>query len=572
MGAGGRMKGRAARPAALPRRFRTLTVLLVLATLPMLPPAIREGVSQPLTVLGWTLLLSLGTFLDVTILPRQRVVTNLRSPVSISTAVLLAPPLALLVNLLAMISPRELRGQVRPWMALFNHLQTGLAALLASLVAHALPLGLLPRTAVAVVVFQGANTLAVALAAVLLGRLPLREIPRAALPYPLYATNFALIGLLAVLTVVLHAEVGPWAVALGAIPIWLGYEALRASKQADDRGTRVRQLEVVNQLGRDLLAAREAGVIAGLARTALQTICGREHEPGDVVVALDGKIPDHLDALPVPGSDVRIGVPRGLCPEPRAEAEAVAGTVGLALQRRALEEELSEAQRARAELAERILVEGAAARDRLALHVHDGVLPVMAGAQIHADNTVYAAENGDLAVTTRLSRNVREAVEHSIATLRSILNDLQWQALPPGQLLPAMRRLAGKAHIDYGLTVDLDFGESAPWMPPSSEILLADAMTSLLRNVEQHAHAERVWIRLSCDDGFAAMAVTDDGVGFDPCMVPPDRGLALLRERVELIHGCVTIDTAPSRGTTVRVLVPLARAAGVSRRPLRDAG
>ena len=54
----------------------------------------------------------------------------------------------------------------------------------------------------------------------------------------------------------------------------------------------------------------------------------------------------------------------------------------------------------------------------------------------------------------------------------------------------------------------------------------------------------------------------DDGVGFDLALVDRERpnatmGIRSIRERVELIHGTVEIETAAGQGTTVIVTVPL---------------
>jgi len=62
------------------------------------------------------------------------------------------------------------------------------------------------------------------------------------------------------------------------------------------------------------------------------------------------------------------------------------------------------------------------------------------------------------------------------------------------------------------------------------------------------------------------LVVHDDGVGFDVgaarrrALSGESLGLLGLEERVELAGGRVAIESAPGRGTTVRVSVPLGRA------------
>jgi signal transduction histidine kinase len=51
------------------------------------------------------------------------------------------------------------------------------------------------------------------------------------------------------------------------------------------------------------------------------------------------------------------------------------------------------------------------------------------------------------------------------------------------------------------------------------------------------------------------VTVQDDGVGFDPSLVPPQRmGLAVsVRERMQRVGGTTDVVTATGSGTTVRV-------------------
>ncbi|MFN2155314.1 MAG: ATP-binding protein, partial [Anaerolineae bacterium] len=51
-----------------------------------------------------------------------------------------------------------------------------------------------------------------------------------------------------------------------------------------------------------------------------------------------------------------------------------------------------------------------------------------------------------------------------------------------------------------------------------------------------------------------SLVVRDDGQGFDPTQPVPEGhyGLQGMRERAEMVGGVLTVDSAPSRGTTVR--------------------
>jgi signal transduction histidine kinase len=102
-------------------------------------------------------------------------------------------------------------------------------------------------------------------------------------------------------------------------------------------------------------------------------------------------------------------------------------------------------------------------------------------------------------------------------------------------------------------------------LPPAVETALYRVVQEALTNVLRHARARHVSLVLQrTPDGVAAV-VEDDGGGFDPAAAPPAAGrLGLLgmRERVELVGGTLTVESAPGDGTTVIARVPVPAAGG----------
>jgi signal transduction histidine kinase len=80
----------------------------------------------------------------------------------------------------------------------------------------------------------------------------------------------------------------------------------------------------------------------------------------------------------------------------------------------------------------------------------------------------------------------------------------------------------------------------------------------------KHASAENAEIRLKVSAGAVVLEVSDDGVGFDPAAVPESGrpgsggyGLSGMLQRAELLGGGLEVHSAPGRGSTLRVRVPL---------------
>jgi ligand-binding sensor domain-containing protein/signal transduction histidine kinase len=77
-------------------------------------------------------------------------------------------------------------------------------------------------------------------------------------------------------------------------------------------------------------------------------------------------------------------------------------------------------------------------------------------------------------------------------------------------------------------------------------------------NVVRHSSATEVWVRLVIAEDQFSITVEDNGRGFDPEGVPADHdGLLNLQHRVADLSGRVEVQSAPGRGTCVRISAPL---------------
>ena len=74
-----------------------------------------------------------------------------------------------------------------------------------------------------------------------------------------------------------------------------------------------------------------------------------------------------------------------------------------------------------------------------------------------------------------------------------------------------------------------------------------------LHNVEHHAHASRVVVRLACVHDQLCLEVVDDGRGFDPANVRQGSlGLSGMQERASLIDAAFEVSSRPG-ATRVRL-------------------
>ncbi|MCX6080896.1 MAG: HAMP domain-containing protein [Chloroflexi bacterium] len=80
-----------------------------------------------------------------------------------------------------------------------------------------------------------------------------------------------------------------------------------------------------------------------------------------------------------------------------------------------------------------------------------------------------------------------------------------------------------------------------------------------LTNAKRYSQAKNIKVHLQNVDQGIYVALSDDGVGFDPNISRSDHhfGLSVMQMRTERIGGALVIETAPGKGTRVAAFIPL---------------
>jgi signal transduction histidine kinase len=226
----------------------------------------------------------------------------------------------------------------------------------------------------------------------------------------------------------------------------------------------------------------------------------------------------------------------------------------------ALNEELREEQQERRQLLQHVITAQEEERKRVARELHDETGQALTALLMSLE----AVEQNLTAETPMLLRaqldRTRTLTENSLHDLRKIIRDLRPTALDDLGLIPAIRWYA-ETHLDpLGIGVRVSVANWNGRLAPPVETVLFRMVQEAINNIARHATARNVVIALQGDDQGCRVRVEDDGQGFDPGAArPPDEsgwGLVGMRERANLIHGQVRIESAPGAGTRVLIEVP----------------
>jgi len=148
-----------------------------------------------------------------------------------------------------------------------------------------------------------------------------------------------------------------------------------------------------------------------------------------------------------------------------------------------------------------------------------------------------------------------------IDDLRKIAHGLRPPVLDDLGVVPALRRLVDEFAERNALEVNFAVSGEIRRLGPELELSLFRIAQEALHNVERHAAARHVKLRLKFGQQSAAVEVEDDGIGFDAGDAqrsPKSIGLLGMKERAELLSGSFSVHSKTDAGTTVRAELPLA--------------
>jgi signal transduction histidine kinase len=191
---------------------------------------------------------------------------------------------------------------------------------------------------------------------------------------------------------------------------------------------------------------------------------------------------------------------------------------------------------------------------RIARDLHDSACQLLVSVRLALED---AGRSLGPAAVPRLDV-VRGRIDEVECELRRLAHELRPPALDDLGLMPAVHMAADGIARRSGLAIRVR-GAAAGRMTSDIETALYRVVQEALVNAARHARADAAEVELDQDTRRVRCRVTDRGVGFDPRRIGPTEGLGLIgmRERVAALHGTLTIDSAPGRGTTISVDIPL---------------
>ncbi|MES2015332.1 MAG: sensor histidine kinase [Pseudomonadota bacterium] len=202
-------------------------------------------------------------------------------------------------------------------------------------------------------------------------------------------------------------------------------------------------------------------------------------------------------------------------------------------------------------------------RRRIAQEIHDELGGSLTGIRACLASVIQRCAKDRLEPDPLLADACALAIE-AMRSAHRIAMDLSPSVLNQLGIWAALEWYLGRVQRRNGIVCDVDFGQA----PSDSELgdrrvlMIFRIVQEALTNVERHAHAKKVSLRVFRSANLLTVTVTDDGVGCDPSQQfrVGAMGWFGMVERARQENGTLTITSQPGQGTAVVLVAPLEEA------------
>jgi signal transduction histidine kinase len=205
---------------------------------------------------------------------------------------------------------------------------------------------------------------------------------------------------------------------------------------------------------------------------------------------------------------------------------------------------------------------GALERARFARELHDGAIQSLIAVEMQLDVLRRQSGTQSPVVNSELGR-IQKLLREEVLKLRELMQAMKSFEVNAERLLGFISDTVERFRRETGISAEFVSEVERVQLPPKVCRELARIVQESLVNVRKHSGAHHVLVRLAQRAGNLQLTVEDDGQGFafsgklsEAELETTGKGPAVIRERVRLLAGELTIESNPGRGARLEVRIP----------------
>jgi signal transduction histidine kinase len=205
---------------------------------------------------------------------------------------------------------------------------------------------------------------------------------------------------------------------------------------------------------------------------------------------------------------------------------------------------------------------GAAERARFARELHDGAVQSLIAVEMQVDVLRRQAETTPAVVGGELGR-IQGLLREEVLKLRELMQQMKSIDVDSRRLLSLITDAVERFERETGISARFVTDITKLEMPDKVCRELLRIVQEGLVNVRKHSKARHVLLRLSSGASQWSLTLEDDGKGFSFSgrltqeeLDQMGKGPMIIKERVRLIAGALTVESNPGAGVRLEVKVP----------------
>ena len=205
-------------------------------------------------------------------------------------------------------------------------------------------------------------------------------------------------------------------------------------------------------------------------------------------------------------------------------------------------------------------------RKRISRELHDVIAQTLTGINIRLATLKKSAGTDSTGFAQNIART-QQLVEHSVEIVHQFARELRPAVLDDLGLIPALHSFMKTFTTQTGVRTRLTAFAAVEKLEAPGRTVLFRIAQEALTNVARHAKANHVEVSIEKSADGICMKIKDDGKSFSVEGVSDAKGrkrLGLLgmRERLEMIGGNFSVESAPGQGTTIIAKIPAGKTGG----------
>ena len=202
-------------------------------------------------------------------------------------------------------------------------------------------------------------------------------------------------------------------------------------------------------------------------------------------------------------------------------------------------------------------------RKRIARDLHDSTVQNLTNLMYKTELCTKLIDIDNVRAKLELQTMIR-TIKGTIADMRNIIYDLRPMSLDDLGLIATIEKYTNEKKSSHNVNIDFRINDEKYEVLPIVNLTLFRIVQEATNNAIKHGKAKKIVIDLFYDEDSIVLTVSDNGIGFneDSLKVSDDKinsgfGLSIMKERILLLSGQLSIESNNIKGTTIKVVVPV---------------